>query len=52
VVLMFDRRPRSVKEFQFFDWEKGPVSYRIKRLRTDRNGDFDERPIMSDDVNR
>ena len=50
VVLMFDRRPRSVKEFQFFDWENGPVSYRIKRLRTHRKRDFDERPIMSDNL--
>jgi hypothetical protein len=48
VVLMFDRRPRSVKEFQFFNWEEGPVSYRMERLKTDRRRDFDERPIMSD----
>jgi hypothetical protein len=41
VVLMFDRRPRSVKEFQFFDWEEGPVSYRIERLKTDRRRDYD-----------
>jgi hypothetical protein len=38
---MFDRRPRSVKEFQFFDWEEGPVSYRIERLKTDRRRDYD-----------
>jgi hypothetical protein len=42
VVLMFDRRPRSVKELQFFDWEEGPVSYRIKRLKTYRKRDYDE----------
>jgi hypothetical protein len=42
VVLMFDRRPRSVKEFQFFDWEEGPVSYRIERLKTYRQQDFDQ----------
>ena len=42
VVMLFDRRPRSVREFQFFDWEEGPVSYRIKRLKTHRKRDFDE----------
>ena len=42
IVLMFDRRPRSVKELELFDWDEGPISYRVERLKTDRQKDFDE----------
>ena len=41
-VLVFDNRPRSFIEIERFDWEQ-PLSYRLKRLATDREPDFDER---------
>jgi hypothetical protein len=43
LILMFDNRPISLQEFQFFDWEEGPISYRLERLKTYRKRDYDER---------
>ena len=39
-VLVFDHRPRSFVEIERFDWEQ-PLSYRLKRLATDGQQDFD-----------
>jgi len=39
-VLVFDNRPRSFIEIERFDWEQ-PLSYRLKRLATDGQQDFD-----------
>jgi hypothetical protein len=41
LVLMFTRRPHSLQELQRLDWEEGPVSYRIERLETHWEQDFD-----------
>jgi len=41
-VLMFVRRPHSLKELKRLDWDEGPISYRIERLKTHRKRDFDE----------
>ena len=41
-VLMFVHRPHSLKELQGLDWDEGPISYRIERLETNRQQDFDE----------
>ncbi|MGB5921379.1 MAG: LssY C-terminal domain-containing protein [Syntrophobacteria bacterium] len=41
-VLMFVRRPHSLKELQWLDWDEGPISYKIERLETNRQQDFDE----------
>ncbi len=40
-VLMFARRPHSLQELQTLDWDEGPISYRIERLETNRQQDFD-----------
>jgi hypothetical protein len=39
-VLVFDNRPRSFIEIERFDWEQ-PLSYRLKRLTTEGQQDFD-----------
>ncbi len=41
-VLMFAHRPHSLQELQGLDWDEGPISYKIERLETDRQQDFDE----------
>jgi hypothetical protein len=41
-VIMFDRRPHSFEDIKAFNWDKGPVSNKIRRLDTDRPQDFDE----------
>jgi hypothetical protein len=41
-VLVFVRRPHSLQELQDLDWDEGPVSYRIERLKTNRQQDFDK----------
>ncbi|MEE8317225.1 MAG: hypothetical protein V3R70_11805 [Syntrophobacteria bacterium] len=41
-VLMFAHRPHSLQELQALDWDEGPISYRIERLETNRQQDFDE----------
>ena len=40
-VLMFVHRPHSLQELQRLDWDEGPISYRIERLETNRQQDFD-----------
>lgn len=40
-VLMFVRRPHSLQELQRLDWDEGPISYKIERLETHRQQDFD-----------
>jgi hypothetical protein len=41
-VLMFAHRPHSLQELQRLDWDEGPISYKIERLETNRQQDFDE----------
>ncbi len=40
-VLVFVRRPHSLRELQELDWDEGPISYRIERLKTYRKRDYD-----------
>jgi hypothetical protein len=41
LVLVFDRRPHSLQEIERFNWDN-PLSYRLRRLETYREQDFDE----------
>ncbi len=42
LVLMFERRPTSFMQLQYFDWDESPISSRLKRLTGYERQDFDE----------
>jgi hypothetical protein len=41
-VIFFVHRPHSLGELQRLDWDEGPISYRMERLKTNRQQDFDK----------